>query len=367
VTVTPEIERLADRLRPAVPPERPLKVFFWPADVHSGCWEYRIRMQRDELLRLGHEVQTSQTLGVWPREEADVIVGQRICVTGPASQWLILAGQRRRPALVYEVDDDLFSIDPVTNPAGAVFRQPNLRQNMIDCIRAADLVTVSTEPLADVIRRWNPNVVVLPNCIPAATLAMTPPLRRGKDDGRVIFGWQGSPTHAEDWAQARDAVGDVLVADERAQLKMLGTKYFDGLPLLDDGRPGRLNWMDWTPDLDVHRKRVGRFDVSLAPLAPTVFNRSKSALRVIESYALGVPAVASDVPAYRGWVADGSDGFLVGNRRQWAEAMHALMDVDLRLDMGDVARGRAAAWTIEANIDKWISAYRAAVDGKEAA
>jgi len=53
----------------------PLKVFYWPADVESGCWMYRVDMPRRELLRLGHEVQTSQTLGEWGQEEADVIVG----------------------------------------------------------------------------------------------------------------------------------------------------------------------------------------------------------------------------------------------------------------------------------------------------
>lgn len=365
MTTAPEVVAI-QRLRPAAPPDRPLKVFMWPADVNSGVWEYRIRMVRDELLRLGHEVQTSQTLGAWPREEADVVVGQRLCMTGPCAMWLMLSEQPRRPALVYEVDDDLFSIDPRINPNGAAFKHANVRTNMIDAIKVADLVTVSTAPLAEVLGRWNRNVVVLPNCVPAATLTVPAPLRRGRDDDRTIFGWQGSPTHADDWAVARSAVTELIGTDERFYLRMLGTPYFDGLPKPPDIAENRITWTPWTADLTQHYKRVSRFDVSLAPLAPTTFNRSKSSLRVVESYALGVPVIASDVPAYRGWVRPGMDGYLVKNAAQWREAMRFLMDPDLRLDMGDVARERAADWTIENNVHRWVEAYRAAVAGRDA-
>lgn len=367
MTVTPEAAALAQHLRPATPPERPLRVFMWPADSVSGCWMYRIDMPRRELLRLGHEVQTSQTMSAWAREEADVIVGQRVCTGPPSAMWQMLAAAPNRSfALVYEVDDDLFSIDPRDNPGAQVFRHPAIRQNMIDNIRLADLVTVSTEPLADVARRYNPNVVVLPNCVQASIFDIEQPLRRGKDDGRVIFGWQGSPTHRADWEVARQAVGSMLLDDERAQLKMLGTQYFDGLPLLDGGKTNRLTFMEWTPDLFKHHKRVARFDVSLAPLAPTAFNRSKSALRAIESLALGVPVIASAVPAYRGWVEDGVTGYLVDGRNEWLEAMRHLMAPWLRVRMGDAGREAARAWTIEANIDKWILAYRAAAAGRKA-
>ena len=367
MTVSPDVERLAARLRPAAPPERPLRVFFWPADVTSGVFEYRVRMQRDELLRRGHEVQTSQHMGEWARDHADVIVGQRVCTGPPSAMWQMLAAKPDRSyALVYETDDDLFSIDPVTNPAGKIFRHPEVRQNMIDNITLADMVTVSTEPLAKVVSRWNKNVVVLPNCIEAKIFDIEPPLRRGKDDGRVIFGWQGSQTHREDWEFARAAVGDVLTADERAQLKMLGTQYFEGLPILDGGRTTRLTFMPWTADLDTHHKRVSRFDVTLAPLAPTRFNASKSGLRVLESYALGVPVVASRVEAYRGLVQHGADGFLVGSRAEWRTAMEALMDAELRVTMGAAARERARGWTIEENIHRWVSAYRAAAAGEKA-
>lgn len=310
-------------------------------------------MVRDALLHLGHDVQTSQTMGQWAQEEADVIVGQRVAPLGPSSMWQIVASKRKRPRMVYEVDDDLFSIDARTNPSGAFFRRPDIRRNMIDNMRAADMVTVSTEPLAEVARQFNPNVAVLPNCVRREVLATPLPARRGADGSTTWYGWQGSQTHGEDWDVARDAVGDILSEDDGAHMRFVGAAYPQGLPL----DTGRVHHLDWTTDIARHYHRVARFDVSLAPLKDTPFNRSKSALRAIESLALGVPVVASDVPAYRGWVTP-ETGFLVRSRKQWVAAMRELRDPALRLAMGDAGRKAAEAWTMDTNIHRWVSAYR---------
>src|ERR1044071_7967227 len=125
LSVTPEVARTAARLRPAAPPERPLKVFYWAASMVDGTWLYRVKMPMDELNRLGHEAQANTQNGAWARDEADVIVGQRVCQERPASLWTEMAAHRAKtgagPALVYEVDDDLFNVGP-DNPLGTFYQ-----------------------------------------------------------------------------------------------------------------------------------------------------------------------------------------------------------------------------------------------------
>lgn len=357
MSVTPEVAHVAARLRPAVPSVRPLKVFYWSASMLDGTYKYRVEMPAVELNRLGHEAQASTRIGVWARDEADIIVGQRICQEKPATLWLEMAAHRKAagvgPALVYEVDDDLFNVGP-DNPLGVMYQDPRVRRTMFACIRAADAVTVSTEPLAALLRTHNPNVYVIPNAVRADTLTMPAPPRRGRDDGFTYFGWQGSSTHVADWAIARDPLADVMRVDPNTRMRFLGTGHPEGLPL----DRGRVDFRKWTTDITEHYRRISRFDVTLAPLADTVFNRSKSALRVQESLALGVPVVASDVPAYRGWVEQGVTGYLVRTPQEWRDALVALTDPALRLKMGDAGRAVAVAWTVEATIGKWINAYR---------
>lgn len=342
---------------------RPLKIFQWAASLDDGTFHYRLRIPGEELCRLGHEVRASLQLNMWVHEEADVVIGQRVCQPGAVRGWLIVcAGLRRRGGLsVYEVDDDLFNIQPKANPLGLPFQHPKVREAMKLAIRAADVVTVSTEPLAEVMRKVRPDsdpatVIVLPNCVTAATLDVQ---RQRPPAWSTMYGWQGSPTHERDWLEARDAVATVLSEDWRAaRIRFVGTYYLDGL-FRDDGRPvGKIDHKPWTTDLAEHHRRIAEFDVTLAPLERTPFNRSKSALRVVESLALGVPVIASDVPAYAGWLEDGVTGFYARSTAQWVAAMRKLQDTDLRAEMGAAGRKAAAAWTIEANIHRWVNAYR---------
>lgn len=357
MSVTPDVRHVANRLRPAAPPVRPLKVFYWAASLVDGTWLYRIKMPMDELNRLGHEARASTRMDAWARDEADVIVGQRICQEKPAVLWQEMAAHRKATgegaALVYEVDDDLFHVGP-DNPLGQFYQDPRVRRAMFGCIRVADAVTASTEPLAELLRRYNPNVHVVPNAIRREVLSVPAPPRRGRDDGITRYGWQGSSTHAEDWLEVRDVLAEVMREDPNTRMRFLGTGHPEGLPL----DRGRVDFRAWTTDINEHYRRVSRFDVALAPLKDTVFNASKSGLRFLESAALGVPVIASDVPAYRPWVVDGVTGFLVSSSTGWRDALLALRDPALRVRMGDAGRAAATAWTVEATIGNWINVYR---------
>jgi len=90
-------------------------------------------------------------------------------------------------------------VDPSNGPAWKFFGVPEIRANVIRNIEVADLVTVSTEPLADVISRWNRNVAVLPNCVPASLLDA--PHAEGPKG--LTLGWSGGMSHKLDLAEAR--------------------------------------------------------------------------------------------------------------------------------------------------------------------
>jgi glycosyltransferase involved in cell wall biosynthesis len=340
-------------------------VFFWSASEVDGTWEYRCRMPMEELNRLGHQAQGGCQMSAWGRE-ADIIVGQRICQTRPSIGWQLLCQQRAasgRGGMVYEVDDDLFNIHHETNPLGRAFQHPVVQENMRDNIRAADAVTVTTEPLAVLLRKVRRDadpatVHVVPNAVRVEALTT---VRRRPPTRYTLYGWQGSDTHAADWAVARDAVAVVLREDRlRARLRFLGTHHVAGLPPLGEG--SRIDFTPWTTDIAEHYRRVADFDVSLAPLANTKFNRSKSALRALESLALGVPVVASDVPSYRGWVADGVTGLLVRpSTAAWVEALRRMQDPARRGDMAAAGREAARAWSIDRAIGAWLDVYRSLI------
>lgn len=301
-----------------------------------------------ELANRGHDVLVSTVMpDEWLRT-ADVIVGQRVCQPGATHRWQQLA-REGRCALVYEIDDDLLDVDPANRPAWAFFSSPNIRANIRLNIEVADLVTVSTEPLAEVVRKLNPNVVVLPNCIPAALLDAPPaPGRKG-----VVIGWSGGASHTLDIAELGSHLQRFVRRYPDVSLHLMGDA--NAAALLSKGIKDRTRftpWVEWVPDFHA----AIDFDITLAPLRPSPFNASKSAIRCLEAAALGIPVVASDFGPYAEFVQNGSTGFLCKFDYHWTGALRELLDPFLRREMGRNARALAAEWTIEKQAHLWEAA-----------
>lgn len=281
----------------------------------------------------------------------DVIVAQRWNKHDGLEVWRRARGPFSR--LVYETDDDVSSITPENWAAYQLYGKPEVRDAVEHAAAVADLVTVSTGPLAEVMRQHNPNVVVLPNCIPAWVLDMP----RHKMRARRRVGWMGASSHGIDIGQVASPVRRFLKRFPDWDFQLNATDYRDTIRAPAD----RMYFRPWVQVNDNPEKFYGSidFDIGLCPLWPTTFSRSKSAVKVIEYGARGIPAVASDCEAYRAVIEHGVSGFLVKYDHEWLRYMSELAaDDGLRAKMGEAARAMAARFTIEEHWTRWAAAYQ---------
>lgn len=308
----------------------------------SGCGWYRIKVPMAELARRGHDVTVLSAGDVEQVQSLPypLVVGQRMDKHHALPYWRRWrAGSR----LVYEIDDDVFSIDPVNTMARAYY-QSSTQDTVIHAAQVADLVTVTVEPLADVMRAHNPNVAVLPNCVPDWLLEHERPRR-----DKVVVGWAGGGSHALDLFTVAPQLRRFLSRNPHVELHLIGTDY---RPTIRIG--GR--YTDWAPPEDYYRSVD--FDIGIAPLVDTVFARSKSPIKCLEYAALGIPVVASDVGPYRDFVVDGVTGYLVRQEHEWGKRLYELSnDEAMRTEMGVRAREHAAQWAISRRAHLWEEAY----------
>lgn len=275
-------------------------------------------------------------------EHFPIIVAQRMGYPGFELQWLKLWRDHK---LVWETDDDLWSVDPSNERAAKVFT-PDLLRAVENCASTAHLVTVSTEPLAEVMRQFNPNVVVIPNHIDGTLLDM--PRRRAE---RLTVGWAGGDSHRRDWEMVAPYVRRFLNRNPGVDFHMIGADYRREHKL--HGR-----WTGWSASLRDYYMKID-FNIGLAPLVPSVFNRSKSHIKALEYAALGIPVIASDVGPYRDFVVDGVTGFLVSRDHEWEQRLRDLVnDHDMREAMGAKAREHARNYSINEGWKLWENAYR---------
>lgn len=330
-------------------------VFGWLAD-RTGCGTIRMMQPLDALAEASGRStaynEALKTKGFMPK----VLIGQRVCKDQPSALWQHIAGNKHRPKLVYELDDDLWNIDPSNEMAFDYFvngydrREKefhNVRGNIENNLRVADRVTVTTEALADLIRPFNENVYIVPNRIPEWVLDWERPCNE-----RLTIGWMGSATHSMDWDQAGDHVARFLRQNPEVGFHLIGGEYEDWLKLGTD-QVRSTGWINGVENV----WRAIDFDIALAPLRPHVFNRSKSNLKALEAAALGIPIVASDCGPYPDFVEHGKTGFLVKRDHEWGKFLRELVNDDaMRAEMGHNAREKAKQWTLEGNIDEWAHA-----------
>lgn len=333
-----------------------MRIRSWTS-ADGGCGYYRLSMIFGELSRHGHTTRIPpEPRLILPADEAldtDVLVCQRLAAQPAFAEFQHRAALVRAGGggVVYELDDDIWSID-VANPALAAYLHPQVGDYAERFVAECDLVTCSTEPLAERLRQWNPNVVVLPNRIDAAVLDL-PTLDR--PSGKIVVGWTASTSHTTDLRSVMRPWRDFFLGRPDVELHIMGADYRPMLEL-----PG-VRHTGWHKDLMAYYGAID-FDVGLAPLTPIEFNRHKSGNKAIEYAARGIPCVATDMEPYRDVVIDGVTGWLVRSPDEWGRRIGELADDEaMRVEMGANARKMAEGWTIQEHWPAWEAAYRSAL------
>ena len=314
----------------------------------GGCGYYRITLPLTEMARHGHDVKIMlgkdvrvSDAATWP-----LIIAERIDKYDALSPWRRL---RATSKLIYEIDDDIFNVGPVNWQAYGTYSQRDTQDAVAHAAEVADLVTVTTEPLAEVMRAWNDNVAVLPNYLPGYVCDLP------REPGLTV-GWAGGASHALDIAIVAAPVRRFLDRNPDWSMRLMGTDY---RPTIRHERVTFTPWVKITDETRAFYQRID-WDIGLAPLDPGggVFNRSKSYIKALEYAARGIPVLATDAEPYRDFVVDGVTGFLIRYDHDWLKRLDELAnDGKLRAEMGAAAREHARKFAIEDHWQEWADAY----------
>jgi glycosyltransferase involved in cell wall biosynthesis len=221
-------------------------------------------------------------------------------------------------------------------------------------LKAAHLVTVSTETMRQCYKKFNSNIVVIPNAIDFDNY---PKIIKPKADNIIRLGMFGSHTHYRDWKVIAKPLRSILQEFPNVHLcfnawyRATGHEgasrdeqvltgrfpdYFEKLGFIEHpqveiyGGVEIEMYHEWLVDKQI--------DIGLAPLCASEFNKAKSNIKYLEFGALHVPIVAQDMEPYNTDIQNGYNGFLAGDSSQWMKAIRTLIkDADLRRNMGEAA------------------------------
>ena len=251
----------------------------------------------------------------------------------------LVADVRRNAAkLAYQIDDDLLAL-PGDDPAAQA-----KREIVAIFLRAADGVLVSTAALRARYAAHNAQISVVGNALDEQLLVQAE-ISTSANSPRLVLGYMGTHTHDADLLLLLPALREVAASVAvPLELQIIGgvansqtLTQLGQLPFLvthltppTSEYPQFLPW--FTANVD--------WDIALASLCDTPFNRAKSDIKFLDYAALGAPGIYSDLPVYNESVRHGQTGLLVANETDgWVAALRSLIEQpELRRELAVNAR-----------------------------
>ena len=297
-----------------VPPHK-LRVVFAVPDEANGCVFYRELQPASWLERLGDQTPIHVDLsnyykvGMGIADDFDAIVMSR-----PSNNMAKMARDFMacKKIVVYETDD-LLSDMPDFNPAKMWINPNDWHTALIQRVHGR---IVSTEQLAEALTIVEQTHVVHNGIDPNLWPMKVPEQPSGGSPVRVM--WAGGSTHSGDLK--------LLVEPIRRIIKRYASKvvfiFIGYLPEEFQDRQSSQcvaapwqRYIQYAPPCTIwqwpsYLAKAG-CHIALAPLVKHPFNESKSELKALEAWALGIPIIGSKVAPYMRAVTDGVDGYVV--------------------------------------------------------
>lgn len=291
---------------------------------------------------------------------------------------------------VCDIDD--YWMPGKEHPIHDIIRVNKINEKIVANLKVSKYVTTTTEIFANEIRKFNKNVVVFPNAINPKESQFNEPT---EESDRLRIGWLGGSSHLHDiqlldqgfskLTNYKDKVQYVLCGfDTRgtiteinaqtgeqtkrnilpnetvwAKYEKIFTQNFSIISeeykkhLLEYSQIPYENELNesylrvWTKPVTTYAKNYSKFDVSLAPIKNTMFNRMKSQLKVIEAGFYKKALIASNIGPYtidlehclkNGNFVDGNAMLVNENRNHsdWSKFIDKLIkNPNLVKDMGE--------------------------------
>lgn len=304
---------------------------------------------------------------------------------------LIKALQNMGIILIMDLDD--YWLPTKEHPIHQLILENKMNQKIVANLKAADYVTTTTEIFAEEIRKFNKNVIVLPNAIDPSEGQFNQPT---PPSDKIRVGWLGGSSHLHDLKLLDGMVSKLSPLQDKLQYYVCGfdtrgtvteinkqngeqtqrpikpqetvwVKYeeiftnnykiispeykifldkFDSLVTYPN--VSKENYVRvWTRPVETYAGNYSNFDISLAPIKNHIFNRMKSQLKVIEAGFYKKALIASNVGPYtidlkhaldKGQFTNGN-ALLVNesnNHSDWAKNIKKLVEnPNMIVDLGE--------------------------------
>lgn len=255
---------------------------------------------------------------------------------------------------VYTLDDN-FLVFPVKRDGWFTQEKRDIVKYWLE---HADGVWVTTENLQNSVKDYCKEVVVIPNCIDERLLQDNSKAKSNKKN--LTIGYMGTYTHNQDLEIVMPVILDILKRNPEINFEILGITNL----LAPDLKLSNIKQIQTPSEKVEYTKFITWFassftwDIAIAPLQDTIFNRCKSDIKYLDYSAIGAAGIYSSLGPYISSrsIRDFQTGCIVENKKSEWQSVLELLIWNSGLREKIATNARAEMWAnriISKNIYLW--------------
>ena len=255
--------------------------------------------------------------------EKELLIEYELLPMIPAGIELALIGKRK---YVLNFDDLVWE----------KYKKLPLLKNKFDRLicNAAGVITAN-HLLFEHAKALNDNVILIPTVVDLEHYQTKVPCAVNK----LKAAWIGTPvTYRECFLPFAD-IFKTLCKETEIEFQIIAR---DNLPVIDGVDMTCVNW-----SAEKEAELLSACDIGIMPLCDDAFSKGKSAYKLIQYAATGLPAIASPVGENQYFITHGKNGFLANSAEEWVNAVKQLTSLQMRQQMAEAMQKKAFEYSLQ--------------------
>ena len=277
-----------------------------------------------------------------PRSYQYIFIHREATSVGPPLvEWVLAKLWRKK--IIYDFDDAIWMPDPSNFNRARWFKNYG---KVAKICGWSSVVVGGNSFLCDYAKKYAKSVVLIPTVIDENWGGG---LMKIHSDRRPVVGWTGSRT-------TLFYLNSLLPILQRLEKELA----FDFLVIADQDSELPLSnyrFIQWSKETEA--ADLIQLDIGVMPLTNNSWSEGKCGFKLIQYYAVGIPAIADAVGVNKAIIQDGETGFLCAGVEDWESSLRKLISsVELRASMGK--KGQAVVqefYSVRTQKDRFLALF----------
>ena len=237
----------------------------------------------------------------------------------PVFEWILAKIMRKK--IIYDFDDAIWLDN--TSEENKLITRMKMPEKVFNICSWCYKVSCCNEYLASGVRRYNAQISIIPTTID--TRIWDPVIKKNANHP-LTLGWTGTHSTLPYLLLIKPALEKILNKYPQLVLRIICNKR-------PDWESPNLEFIPWNKSTEI--RDLAGIDIGLMPLPSNAWTLGKCGFKILQYFALAIPAVASPVGFNTELIKDGKSGYLCSNDTEWIQNLDLLINSEkLRHEVG---------------------------------